>query len=105
MRIIVYGIGGYDPTKPNDNIIEEYDVPDIVPEKISMRQCRLVLLQQNLLNDVQALIDTAGNEAYKIEWEYASEVYRNAALVQIIAQELPLTEEQVDELFVLAATL
>jgi hypothetical protein len=22
----VYGIGGYDPTKPNNNIIEEYEV-------------------------------------------------------------------------------
>jgi hypothetical protein len=25
----VYGIGGYDPSKPNNNIIEEYEVDDI----------------------------------------------------------------------------
>jgi hypothetical protein len=25
---IVYGIGGYDSTKPNNNIIEEIDHPD-----------------------------------------------------------------------------
>jgi hypothetical protein len=25
---ITYGIGGYDPTKPNNNIIEEIDIPD-----------------------------------------------------------------------------
>lgn len=25
MRHIVYGLGGYDETKPNNNIVEEYD--------------------------------------------------------------------------------
>jgi len=25
---ITYGIGGYDPTKPNNNIVEEIDLPD-----------------------------------------------------------------------------
>lgn len=26
--MITYGIGGYNPTKPNDNIIEIIDIPD-----------------------------------------------------------------------------
>jgi len=26
--MITYGIGGYDPTKPNNNIVEEIDIPD-----------------------------------------------------------------------------
>jgi len=25
---ITYGLGGYDPTKPNNNIVEEIDIPD-----------------------------------------------------------------------------
>jgi len=29
-KMITYGIGGYDPTKPNNNIIEEIDIPDEV---------------------------------------------------------------------------
>ena len=28
MKITTYGIGGYDPTKPNNNIIEEIDLPE-----------------------------------------------------------------------------
>ena len=28
MKSITYGIGGYDPTKPNNNIVEEIDLPD-----------------------------------------------------------------------------
>ena len=27
-KMITYGIGGYDPTKPNDNIVEIIDIPD-----------------------------------------------------------------------------
>ena len=29
---ITYGIGGYDESKPNNNIVEEIDVPDEAPE-------------------------------------------------------------------------
>jgi hypothetical protein len=32
MKIITYGIGGYDPTKPNNNIVEELDIPDTETE-------------------------------------------------------------------------
>jgi hypothetical protein len=29
-REVVFGIGGYDPSKPNDNIVEIIDTPDEV---------------------------------------------------------------------------
>jgi len=29
---VTYGIGGYDPTKPNNNIVEELDIPDTETE-------------------------------------------------------------------------
>ena len=28
MKNTTYGIGGYDPTKPNNNIVEEIDLPE-----------------------------------------------------------------------------
>ena len=28
MKQITYGLGGYDPTKPNNNIVEEIDLPE-----------------------------------------------------------------------------
>jgi len=28
MKIITFGVGGYDPSKPNDNIVEIIDIPD-----------------------------------------------------------------------------
>ena len=27
-KMVTYGFGGYDPTKPNNNIVEEIDLPD-----------------------------------------------------------------------------
>ena len=27
-KVITYGIGGYDPTKPNNNIVEEINLSD-----------------------------------------------------------------------------
>ena len=27
-KTILYGLGGYDPSKPNDNIVEIIDTPD-----------------------------------------------------------------------------
>jgi len=28
MKRVTYGIGGYDETKPNNNIVEEIDIPE-----------------------------------------------------------------------------
>jgi hypothetical protein len=28
MKTITYGFGGYDESKPNNNIVEEIDIPD-----------------------------------------------------------------------------
>jgi hypothetical protein len=28
MKSVTFGLGGYDPSKPNDNIVEVIDTPD-----------------------------------------------------------------------------
>jgi len=28
VKRITYGVGGYDPSKPNDNVVEITDIPD-----------------------------------------------------------------------------
>jgi hypothetical protein len=32
MKKVTYGIGGHDETKPNNNIVEELDIPDTEQE-------------------------------------------------------------------------
>lgn len=75
-----------------------------VPQTVTMRQARLALLASGLLDDVTAAVAGAG-QAAQIEWEYSDVVARNAALVQVLSGALGLTDEQLDGLFVVAATL
>lgn len=83
--------------------------PEIfVPTVVTMRQARLALLQQGLLFQVQTAIDSLPSpqkEAAQIEWDYSSEVHRDKPFVQLLGAALGLTEEQLDNLFVLASTL
>jgi hypothetical protein len=34
IKVIVYGLGGHDSTKPNNNIIEEYEIDDEVEDEL-----------------------------------------------------------------------
>ena len=79
-----------------------------VPSVVEMSQARLALLQAGLLDQVQTAIDAmagAPGEAARIAWEYRSTVRRDSPLLQALATQLQLTEQQLDQLFTLAATL
>lgn len=75
-----------------------------VPLSVSPRQVRLLLLQQNLLADVEAMI-AAQDEATRITWEYAIEFRRDDPLLSQLASSLGLSEAQIDKFFVAAAGL
>ncbi|MBP0492152.1 hypothetical protein [Roseomonas indoligenes] len=77
---------------------------DPVPTSITPRQARLALLQAGLLDEVDAAVAAAGRAA-QLEWEYATIVERNGALVERLAAGIPLTDQQVDDLFRAAAAL
>lgn len=71
---------------------------------VTMRQARLALFDAGLLDDVEAAVATL-DETARIEWEYASTVDRNSALVQSLSNVLGITDTQLDALFANAATL
>jgi hypothetical protein len=97
----------------NGNIVWTVPLPpqlpqNPVPQVISMRQARLALYQGgylDMVNTVVAAIPGPEGDAARITWEFASDVDRNHPLVSFMASSLPLTDEQVDNLFILAATL
>lgn len=85
------------------NTPEPADQPPVpVITSVTMRQARLALLQSNLLDQASAAITAPAD---KIEWEFATTVERDSPLVQNIAATLGLTEQQIDDLFTLAASL
>lgn len=82
--------------------------PPQVPTKVQMAQARLALLQQGYLDQVNSILSGLTGDAGKaaqIEWNYRQYVDRNNHLVQAIKTQLPLTEQQLDDLFTLASTL
>ena len=78
--------------------------PPAVPQSVTPRQVRLLLLSQNLLSQVEAMI-AASDEATKITWEFASEFRRDDPLLEGLAQQLGLSNEQIDQFFIAAAVI
>lgn len=90
---------------PEGTEIEPYIPPaPAIPSVITMRQARLALLQAGKLKAVNAAISQAG-EAAQIEWEFATEVHRLWPLVAALQSGLGLTNDDLDALFTLGATL
>ena len=78
--------------------------PPRVPEVITPRQLRIVLLQQGLLPQVEAMV-TSADAATQITWEYATEFRRNHEMLIAMAAQLGMTDEQLDHLFITASQL
>lgn len=79
-----------------------------VPQSVSMRQARLALLGINKLADVDVAINampSPNKEAAQVEWEYATAVERNSALITALGPALGLSELEIDNLFITATTL
>lgn len=79
-----------------------------IPKQVTMRQARLALLAAGHLANVNNAINSMSEpskSAALIEWEYAAVVERNSGLVPAMGAALGMTEIQLDDLFILAATL
>jgi hypothetical protein len=80
----------------------------IGPRSITMRQARLLLHSRNMLTMVQEAIDSLDEPpriAAQIEWDYSSTMERNKPFVAMIAGHIGLTDEDLDAMFIEAATL
>lgn len=86
--------------------VDPATLPPSVPDSITPRQCRLLLLQQGMLSQVEAMV-AASTDDVKITWEYALEFRRDDPLLIGFAANLqpPLTEEQINQFFIAAAQL
>lgn len=78
--------------------------PVQVPQVITSRQAKLVLLAAGLLDDVDAAV-AAADRVTQIEWEYAVEVNRNWPTLVTLAASMGISTESLDGLFIEGATL
>lgn len=85
-----------------------YAPASLVPEAVTMRQARLALLGAGLLTLVEAALNSLPSphrEAAQIEWEYALDVRRDHPLILSLKSSLGLSDPDLDNLFIQAATL
>ncbi len=83
-------------------------VPTIVPTSVTIRQARQALFAAGLLHMVENVIESLDEPfrtSARIDWEYAATVDRDWPLVQALKPVLGLTDEQLDQLFIQAASL
>lgn len=78
--------------------------PPVIPQSISMRQCRLQLLADGLLDTVDSQIAVM-DRASQIAWEYATTVDRTDGLTGAMQIILGLSDEQMDTMFTSASEL
>ena len=97
------GIGWtYNPA--DESFSSPEPAPPGVPHSVSMRQARLALLGAGLLDSVDAVV-AQSPRAVQIEWEFATDVWRDRDLVASIGGALGLTDDQIDALFIAAAAI
>jgi hypothetical protein len=80
------------------------------PNSCTPRQLRIALIQTGIqLSTIQGFIDGISDPIQKeiaiAEWEYALEIRKDHPLVAMIASNLNLTQQQVDDIFILAVDL
>ena len=78
-------------------------LPIQVPQTITPRQARLILLQYGLLDDIELLIKD--NRTVQIWWEYSTDIQRNNEQLLEFAAITGLTDEQLDDMFIKASKL
>ncbi len=80
------------------------DIPmQPVPESVTPRQIRLALTASGLRATVENTVKS-GDQDLKDWWEYALDIERNNPLVVTMAAQLGINENQLDDLFRLAAS-
>jgi hypothetical protein len=104
------------PNWPNTNLVD-LEYADLTEEqhavwrttaKVSMRQARLALIQEGYIAQIEealALIPDPDKTKVETEWQYSSVVERDSQWVAALQPALGLTDQQLDDLFILAATL
>lgn len=78
------------------------------PSLATPLQIRLALIKLGMLEQIQDFIEELEDPAKTIvmaEWEYALEINKNSTTIQSLSTQMGLTEEELDDIFEVAASI
>lgn len=87
----------------NKQTWELREIPKEVPQAITPLQAKLQLHKLGLLDDVEALV--VNDRTAQLYWEYALVIERDNEILLSMAEQLGLTEDMVDDMFINASKL
>ena len=87
----------------NKQTWELREIPKEVPQAITPLQAKLQLHKLGLFDEVEAL--AANDRTSQIYWEYASIIERDNEILLSMAEQLGLTSEQLDNMFINASKI
>ena len=117
MLITKYGFGGYDPTKPNNNVIAEWDdgTPRPVPEAASPATIRVAMRRLHGVSNaaldatvgavLAGISDPGERDDAETLWLYSVSIRRDHPLVAAVGVALNLSSDQIDDVFRTAETV
>lgn len=83
-----------------------YSSPVYVPNRVSKLQAKVALLQSGLMPQIDDILtDSETSDIVKLAWNDASEFRRGSLPINMMAGLLNLTEQEVDNLFILANSI
>lgn len=101
-KVIAPDSKGYPVLKNRPKAIKQ------TPHKVTMRQARLALHAEGLLQSVEDTISAMpepSQTAARIEWDHAGHVERSSQFVAMLGAAIGLDDAQMDELFMAASIL
>lgn len=91
-------------------VLEKFELPPPVPQSVSIVQACITLHRTpsplhpdtTLYDEVTEFVNGSNNPELKIAWERATSLDRQGSFVTAVAQQMGLSDEQVDNLFIAA---
>jgi hypothetical protein len=77
----------------------------MIPASITPTQGRILLMQMGLLDQVNAMVENAGDPALQIYWEYALSWDRENPYISSMANLLGMGEEDLENFFIQASAI
>ena len=76
-----------------------------IPTQVTAYQAKMALLNANLYQTVESLVISSQDQALKIAWNNANMFDRQSPFITSIGNELNLSNDQIDDLFISASKI